>query len=116
MKQLSSVLMCSILLLCGWIIGTNNSDTLTAKELPPVSINWQSMPIDYQISHSQQVNKLTKCTEPDTVIRVDTVYILKTKKVRTPYRVGIKDTVYYPMVFVINHEFPVSSSATDSVK
>ena len=116
MKQLASVLMCTVLLVCGWIIGSSNQSSVTAKELPTLSVNWQSMPIDYQFSHSQQKSDLTGYIKKDTVVRVDTVYIPKIQRVRVPYKAETKDTIYYPMIFIIRPELPVSSSTPDSVR
>ena len=116
MKQLASILMCTALLVCGWIIGSSNQSSATAQELPTLSVNWQSMPIDYQFSHSQQKNDLTGYTKKDTVVRVDTVYIPKIQRVRVPYKAETKDTIYYPMIFIIRPELPVSSSTPDSVR
>lgn len=115
MKQLASVLMCTVLLVCGWIIGSSNQSSVTAKELPTLSVNWQSMPIDYQFSHSQQKSDLTGYNKKDTVVRVDTIYVPKIHRVRVPYKAETKDTIYYPMIFIIRPELPVSSSVTDSV-
>ena len=107
--------MCSALLLCGWIVGTSRQSTTVAAEqqlMPTLSV--QSLPIDYQLSLRQQ-NELTKpCT--DTVYVRDTVLI--TNKVRVPYRITKRDTVYCPIVFVFGRsELPDSSptSVNDSV-
>lgn len=108
--------MCSALLLCGWIVGTSQQSTTVAAEsqLMPV-LNMQSLPVDYQLSLRQQETKLTKpCM--DTVYVKDTILI--TKKVRVPYRVTKKDTVYCPIVFMFSRsELPDSSPTTvnDSV-
>lgn len=116
MKKLVSILMCSALLLCGWIVGTSQQSTTVAAEsqLMPV-LNMQSLPVDYQLSLRQQETKLTKpCM--DTVYVKDTILI--TKKVRVPYRATKKDTVYCPIVFVFSRsELPDSSPTTvnDSV-
>ena len=108
--------MCSALLLCGWIVGTSQQSTTIAAEpqLMPV-LNMQSLPIDYQRSLMQQETKLTKpCM--DTVYVKDTILI--TNKVRVPYRITKRDTIYCPIVFVFSRsELPDSSptSVNDSV-
>ena len=108
--------MCSALLLCGWIVGTSQQSTTIAAEpqLMPV-LNMQSLPVDYQLSLRQQQTELTKPCN-DTVYVKDTILI--TKKVRVPYRVTKKDTVYCPIVFMFSRsELPDSSPTTvnDSV-
>lgn len=116
MKKLVSILMCSALLLCGWIVGTSQQSTTVAAEsqLMPV-LNMQSLPVDYQLSLRQQQTELTKPCN-DTVYVKDTILI--TKKVRVPYRITKRDTVYCPIVFVFGRsELPDSSLTTvnDSV-
>lgn len=108
--------MCSVLLLCGWIIGSSNQSSATATETNTLPITWQDMPIDYKLSHSQQTSDLTKYNKRDTVVSIDTVYVSEIKKVRVPYKVERTDTIYYPLVFIIKPELPVSSSTTDSVR
>ena len=107
--------MCSVLLLCGWIIGASHQSSTTATELPTLSANWQSMPIDYQFSHVQQNKDTTRYIRKDTVVSIKYVPIIK--RVRIPYKVETKDTVYYPMIFIVRPESSVSSSTTvnDSV-
>lgn len=108
--------MCSALLLCGWIVGTSQQSTTVAAEpqIMPV-LNMQNLPIDYQLSLRQQKTELTKpCM--DTVYVKDTILI--TNKVRVPYRITKRDTVYCPIVFVFGRsELPDSSptSVNDSV-
>ena len=116
MKKLVSIIMCSALLLCGWIVGTSQQSTTVAAEsqLMPV-LNMQSLPVDYQLSLRQQQTELTKPCN-DTVYVKDTILI--TKKVRVPYRITKKDTVYCPIVFIFSRsELPDSSPTTvnDSV-
>ena len=116
MRKLVSILMCSALLLCGWIVGTSQQSTTVAAEpqIMPV-LNMQNLPIDYQLSLRQQETKLTKPCN-DTVYVKDTILI--TKKVRVPYRVTKKDTVYCPIVFMFSRsELPDSSftAVNDSV-
>lgn len=108
--------MCSALLLCGWIVGTSQQSTTIAAEpqLMPV-LNMQSLPVDYQLSLTQQKTELTKPCN-DTVYIKDTILI--TKKVRVPYRITKKDTIYCPIVFMFSRpELPDSSLTTvnDSV-
>lgn len=117
MKRLQTVL-CSIafaiLGVCIASVGNKDrpygANTVHAAILPHIPKN-AVLPIDLQLGHSLENKK-------DTVIIRDTVRVTNTpKKVKVPYRITKRDTIYQTVVFVAIPEVRLegTSAIIDSI-
>lgn len=100
MKRLQTTLCCIAFAIIGVCIASNGNkngphgpNTITAATLPIIPADVK-LPIDLQLSNSLRDKK-------DTVRIIDTVRVTnKPKKVRIPYKVTKRDTIYQTVLFI----------------